>query len=100
MAQPLPLKRPRRAGGRESHPAHLRRLRSRLGAPKAITATAHKLARILYNLMRYGLVYMKQSEAAYAEQVRQRLEKQLHRRATELGYTLTKIEASTAVPVA
>ena len=80
--------------------AHLRRLRSRLGAPKAITATAHKLARILYNLMRYGLVYMKQSEAAYAEQVRQRLEKQLHRRATELGYTLTKIEAPTAVPVA
>jgi transposase len=80
--------------------AHLRRLRSRLGAPKAITATAHKLARILYNLMRYGLVYMKQSEAAYAEQVRQRLEKQLHRRATELGYTLTKIEAAATVPVA
>ncbi len=35
--------------------AYLRRQRSRLGAPKAITATAHKLARILYNLMRYGL---------------------------------------------
>jgi len=33
----------------------LRRQRSRLGAPKAITATAHKLARILYNLMRHGV---------------------------------------------
>ena len=73
--------------------AYLRRQRSRLGAPKAITATAHKLARILYNLMRHGLVYMRQEEAAYAEQVRARLEKQLHRRAKELGYELKKIES-------
>jgi transposase len=72
--------------------AYLRRQRSRLGAPKAITATAHKLARIIYNLMRYGLAYMKETEAVYAEQVRQRLEKQLHRRAKELGYELKKIE--------
>ena len=35
--------------------AYLRKQRSRLGAPKAITATAHKLARILYNLMRHGM---------------------------------------------
>lgn len=72
--------------------AYLRRQRTRLGAPKAITATAHKLARILYNLMRHGIAYMKKEEAAYAEQVRQRLEKQLHRRARELGYELKKIE--------
>lgn len=72
--------------------AYLRRQRSRLGAPKAITATAHKLARILYNLMRHGLAYMKKDEAAYAEQVRERLEKQLHRRARELGYELKKVE--------
>ena len=50
--------------------AYLRRQRARLGAPKAITATAHKLARILYNLMRHGIAYMKKEEAAYAEQVR------------------------------
>ena len=79
--------------------AHLRRLRSRLGAPKAITATAHKLARILYNLMRYGLASMKQSEAAYAEQVHQRLEKQLQRRARERGYTVTKMETPATVTV-
>jgi transposase len=72
--------------------AYLRRQRSRLGAPKAITATAHKLARIIYNLMRYGVAYMKQTEEAYAEQVRARLEKQLRRRAAELGYELHKIE--------
>jgi len=70
--------------------AYLRRQRSRLGAPKAITATAHKLARILYNLLRYGLAYTKRDEQAYAEQVRDRLEKSLHRRAKELGYELVK----------
>jgi transposase len=72
--------------------AYLRRQRSRLGAPKAITATAHKLARIVYNVMRYGVAYMKETEAAYAEQVRGRLEKQLQRRAKELGFELKKIE--------
>jgi transposase len=74
--------------------AYLRRQRSRLGAPKAITALAHKLARIIYNLMRYGVAYMRQTEEAYAEQVRARLEKQLRRRAAELGYELRKVEAA------
>src|SRR5215468_12145701 len=72
--------------------AYLRRQRSRLGAAKAITATAHKLARIVYHLVRWGAAYVKQTEEAYAEQVRQRLEKQLQRRARELGYELKKIE--------
>ena len=72
--------------------AYLRRQRARLGAPKAITAAAHKLARIVYGLMRYGWAYVKQTEEAYAEQVRARTEKQLRRRARELGYELTKVE--------
>jgi transposase len=76
--------------------AYLRRQRSRLGAPKAITALAHKLARIVYNLLRYGVAYMKQTEAAYAEQVRERLEKQLRRRARELGFELKKLEPPAA----
>ena len=70
--------------------AYIRRQRARLGAPKAITATAHKLARILYNMLRYGVAYMKKDEEAYAAQARERLEKQLHRRAKELGYELVK----------
>ncbi len=74
--------------------AYLRRQRSRLGAPKAITACAHKLARILYNLMRNRVAYMKQVEAAYGEQEHARLEKHLRRRAKELGFEVKKIEAS------
>ena len=72
--------------------AYLRRQRSRLGAQKAITATAHKLARIIDNLMRYGVEYMKKEEAAYAEEVRGRQEKSFHRKARELGYEVKKIE--------
>jgi transposase len=72
--------------------AYLRRQRGRLGAAKAITATAHKLARIVYHLLRYGVAYVQQTEAAYAEEHRQRLEKQLQRRARELGYELKKLE--------
>ena len=76
--------------------AYLRRQRARLGAPKAVTATAHKLARIIYNLMRYGLAYVKQEEAAYAAQVRERLEKHLRRRARELGFEVVRAEPAAA----
>jgi hypothetical protein len=72
--------------------AYLRRQRSRLGAPKAITATAHKLARVVYHLMRFGAAYVKQTEQQYAEEVRQRQEKQLLRRAREMGYELKRVE--------
>jgi hypothetical protein len=71
---------------------YLRRQRSRLGAPKAITA-AHKLARIVCNLMRYGLAYAQVMEAVYAALVR---EWQLQRRARELGYEVKKREPVTA----
>jgi transposase len=76
--------------------AYLRRQRARLGSPKAVTAAAHKLARIIYNLMRYGLAYTKQSEDAYAAQVRERLEKQLRRRAKELGFEVVRVEPAAA----
>lgn len=76
--------------------AYLRRQRSRLGAPKAITAAAHKLARIVYAVLRYGVAYLKREEEAYVEHERERQEKHLHRRAKELGYTVTKIEAAPA----
>ena len=77
--------------------AYLRRQRFRLGAPKAITATAHKLARILYTVMCYGVAYQKQIEEAFVIEYRQRQEKNLHRRAKELGYELVKKPESDTV---
>ena len=41
--------------------------------------------------MRYGVDYVKKTEQEYAEQQRDRQEKNLHRRAREMGYKLEKI---------
>jgi transposase len=38
--------------------AYLRRQRARLGAPKAITATAHKMARLVYAMLTHGTAYV------------------------------------------
>ena len=38
--------------------AHFRRMKSRLGTPKAITATAHKLARLMYSMRKHGTAYV------------------------------------------
>ena len=46
----------------------------------------------MYHLVRYGAAYVRRTEDAYAEQVRERQEKQLKRRAKELGYELTKVD--------
>lgn len=78
--------------------AYLRRQRARLGTAKAITATAHKRARILYQLMRHAIAYMKKEEGAYAAQVRKRLEKQMRRRAQELGYELKALGETVTMP--
>ena len=72
--------------------AYLRRRRSRLGAPKAVTATARKLARVVYHLVRYGAAYVRKTEDEYAAQVRGRVERAFHRRAKELGYEVRKVE--------
>ena len=47
--------------------------------------------------MRFGEAYVKQAEEAYAEPVRERLEKQLRRRAKEMGFEVRKIEAPPAM---
>jgi transposase len=43
--------------------ANFRRLRSKLGAPKAITAMAHKLARLIYRMMKFGTEYVDKGTA-------------------------------------
>jgi transposase len=68
--------------------AYYRRMKARLGAPKAITATAHRLARIVYNLLKYGKKYTDQGAEAYEAQYRQRSIENLRRRAKQYGFTL------------
>ncbi len=68
--------------------AFLRRLRSRLGMPKAITATAHKLARIVYRMLKYGKSYVDVGAEYYEQRYRERVLAGLKRRASEMGFAL------------
>src|SRR4029077_7796426 len=45
--------------------AFLRRKKAHLGAPKALTATAHKLARLVYFALKNGMTYVRQTQEAY-----------------------------------
>jgi transposase len=70
--------------------AFLRRLKSRVGAPKAITATAHKLAVIIYNMLKNGVEYFEAGQDYYEKQYRERLIKSLNHRAKSLGFNLVE----------
>lgn len=68
--------------------AYLRRQRARLGAPKAITATAHKLARLVYTMLKNGTTYVDSGQEYYEERYRARVVQNLKRKAHDMGYTL------------
>lgn len=68
--------------------AFFRRMRARLGAPKAITAAAHKLARILYRMLTTGEDYREAGENYYEQEYQARVVASLTRRAEDLGYIL------------
>lgn len=68
--------------------AFFRRIRTRHGTPVAITATAHKLARIVYAMLKNRIPYHDPGEAYYEEQQRDRVIRSLQRRAASLGFSL------------
>ena len=63
-----------------------RRIRARLGAPKAITATAHKLARIFYRMWTTGQSYTDLGSDYYENRYKERVLRNITRRARELGF--------------
>jgi transposase len=70
--------------------AFLRRLAARKGMPKAITATAHKLARMVYFMLKYGTEYVVRSQEEYERQHKERQIKNLERRARSLGFEISQ----------
>jgi transposase len=68
--------------------AYYRRMRSRQGAPKAITATAHKLARLIYSMLKHGTEYVDQGQDYYEQQYQDRVMKNLKHRAAQMGFAL------------
>lgn len=71
--------------------AYYRKMRTRLGAPKAITAAAHKLARIIFHLLTTGQAYDESVFAADEQRRRTHIENRLRRQAKEFGFQLVPL---------
>jgi len=72
--------------------AYFRRMCSRMDKPKAITAAAHKLARLIYTMLTKGEEYTDRGQDYYEERYRQRVLRQLSQRAHKLGMKLVATE--------
>jgi transposase len=69
--------------------AQYRRLRTKLGAPKAITAMAHRLARLVYRMLKYGQQYVDKGAAYYEQRNRYQQIQFLRKKAAQLGLQVT-----------
>jgi hypothetical protein len=69
--------------------AQYRRLRTKLGAPKAITAMAHRLARLVYRMLKYGQRYVDKGTEYYENRYRQQQIHLLQKKAAKLGFQIT-----------
>ncbi len=81
----------------------LRRMKGRLGAQAALTATAHKLARIVYLALKHGMTYVRRGQEEYEVQMKEKLLKALRRKARQLGLEVVEktacgVPAATATP--
>ena len=70
--------------------SYYRRMRTRLGTPKAITAAAHKLARVIYHLLTTRQSYEESVFARCEALHQQRLEHRIRRQARDLGFDLVR----------
>ena len=68
--------------------AYYRRMRAKLGAPKAITATAHKLARIIYHMLKYQKEYHELGAEQFEKEQWQKNLNRIQKQAREMGYKL------------
>ena len=68
--------------------AYFRRICARMDKPKAVTAAAHKLARLTYAMLTNGEEYTKQGQDHFEERYRERVVRQLSLRAEKLGLNL------------
>lgn len=77
----------------------LRRMKGRLGAQAAVTATAHKLARIVYLALKHGMPYVRQSQEEYEGRMKEKQIQALRRKARQLGLDVVE-KAAGGVPAA
>ena len=68
--------------------AYFRRMCARMDKPKAVTAAAHKLARLIYMMLTKGEEYTDQGQDYYEDRYRERVLRQLAQRAEKMGMRL------------
>src|SRR3984893_18550496 len=73
--------------------AQYRRLRTKLGAPKAITAMAHRLARLVYRMLKYGQQYVDKGSEYYEQRYRRQQLQLLRKKAARLGLQVVEAQA-------
>ena len=70
-------------------------MKARMGPAKAITATAHKLARIVYAMLLTRTPYVEKGVDFYEQEYQRRRVARLKRNARDLGFQLIPITAET-----
>ena len=68
--------------------AYCRRMCGRLGKPKGIVAAAHKLAVLVYRMLKFGNQYTDIGQERYEQQYKERVLKRLSRKAQDFGFQL------------
>ena len=81
------------AAGRTMTPLGMfyRRIRSRIGGLGAVKATAHKLACLVYRMLKYGEEYVTQSMEEYEAKMKANMLKALQRKAAAMGFQLSPL---------
>jgi transposase len=73
---------------------YFRRMCSRMDRPKAVTAAAHKLARLVYTMLTEGQEYTDQGQDDDEERYPQRVLRALSQRAAKLGMQMVPVAQS------
>ena len=74
--------------------AFYRRIKARCGGKQAVTATAHKLARIYYTMLTKGTAYVELGQQAYEQKYQERRIARLKTQAKSLGFQLVPCTAT------
>lgn len=77
--------------------AFFRRMRARHGSPKAITATARKLAVLIYRMLKYGMDYLDKGQQAYEQQYHRQRMRMLQKHAKQMGYAIVSLQSGELV---
>jgi hypothetical protein len=77
--------------------AFYRRMKARLGAPQAIVATAHKIARAFYHMLKHRTPFHDLGGEEYERRAREREIKNLQKRAAKLGLAVVEAPATPAL---